>query len=75
VWGERGSGGDIDSLLRRCWLPYDIHVAVCRLGQPGGSEHFQFVRHLPHECVFIVVGSDKLSSAEDLQDGMIFAFR
>jgi hypothetical protein len=58
-----------------CWLPYDIHGAVDRLGLPGGSEHFQFVRHLPHECVFLVVGSDKLCSAEDFQDAMIFAFR
>jgi hypothetical protein len=40
-----------------------------------GSEHFQFVRHLPHECVFLVVGGDKLCGAEDFQDGMIFAFR
>jgi len=71
---RRGSHWRFGSSAIRCWLPYDIHVAVYRLGQLGGSEHLQFVRYLPHECVFLIVGSDKVCGAEDLQDGMIFAF-
>jgi hypothetical protein len=65
------------SSLTGAWLLQNRHFTnrpLYRLGQPSGSEHFQFVRHLPHECVFPVVGSDKLCGAEDFQNGMIFAF-
>src|ERR1700685_2176701 len=38
-----------------------------------GSEHFQFVRDLTHQCVLLVVGQDKLFGSENLQDGIVFA--
>jgi hypothetical protein len=44
-WASHGSCATF-TVARRCWFPYDIHVAVSRLG----SEHFHFMRHLPHEA-------------------------